>query len=179
MTHLANLQRDQFHLRFTDLERSVFGATYAKGRNINCQARAPVGDDYNTVLIASASVTNAAGNWSGVGCFIAPPFTDATPYRVKGYISSAATELFAFAGFGPATPVTGSNFLTEVVSFPIKDGKFDEIIKLPYIDEADPDYGLPICFGLAVGEASAAETDAVLSVQKLSVASPTYASTVS
>lgn len=162
--NLVNLQRDMLHV---DLDKTPlgFGGSVLVGTTVSMKADGTVLEGHGGQL-GFDTVTNVAGNWSAVGLFMEPPTVNATPYRIKGY-ANIVNDAWCVIGIAPPTPVTGNNTLTNVSSFPIHGGIFDEVVLLdiPTAKEA-------IGFGIAVGEAATVPVQAYISVQKLSVAPP-------
>lgn len=180
MSFLGNLQRDQFHISLLDSELSAWGNTSVKNRTIDINARATVFEAETSLFGTNQTVTNVAGNWSGVGAFLIPPDIDNEPYRIRGYLGIDVPEKFIFVAYGPASPINGINACTDAIALPINDdGRIDEVLLVKSIDSADPKFGLPVAIGVAVGESAGKAADFALSIQRMRKASPTYASSMS
>ena len=173
-----NLQRDQMHVRLSRALRTLWGTSGPKGNTINCNANPSVGITKYNAAIVGVSDTNSAANWSAIGLFMQPPTFEAAAYKVKAAVSGTK-ELYVIVGYGPASPIDGNNAITNVKAIPIPDGKYDDVILLDTVDSSDGNYGLPICFGVAIGEVTGTNCDGYISVQRLSTAPPTFSSSVS
>lgn len=174
MTHLANLQRDQYHVI---IEPSVsFGSSTVKNDSLVSSGPATVAIDAGMVYSINTTPTFTAGNWGGVGLYIQPPTDDNVPFRVKAH-ATALRNTFLFVGRGPATPTGTNDNVSKVIALPF-DGEIDEIILVRPLDPSDPEFNNPLCIGVALAENAGNDIDVAVSVQKLSKASPTYASSV-
>lgn len=175
MTHLSNLQRDQFHLNLNTVPLT-YGAPGALGTTIKGNSDGIVSQDFSHAF-TYGSVANTAGNWSSFGVLLAQPLVNAEfePYRVKAYIQGT-TEGAVVIGYAPLAPSGTNDDIVVTKPFPItKSGIFDEVIRLKTSVTYD---GQPIYFGIAAGEGTELAV-AHISVQRMSVASPQYSSSTS
>lgn len=175
MTNLSNLQRDQLHGDLPGAFRgSLSGNSATIGQSISCNALAGVNQQFGQLYLVDSSFNHAPGQWAGAGVFLQQPVEEAEPYRFKVYVgTSESAEVFGFVGVAPENPVTGNNDITDVIAFPIPDGKLDEVVLL-----MPPAVQNPLCFGVAVGEGQG-DVVAFISVQRLSKVPPPYSSAVS
>lgn len=171
MSHLHNLQRDQFHSDFA-VQNLAYSTSSGLGTIINGNSDGTVYKDAKTAR-ATGLATNVAGNWSSIGILMEPPAEESIPYRVKAYVNtSGPKEWFVVAGEGPVSPTGTDDVINPVLSFPVGvDGKFDEVLLVPKSNNA-------VYIGIAVGESAGLRSTASISVQRLSVASPQFSSAV-
>ena len=186
--NLTNLLRDLTHVTpgagFIGLGSTV--RTIGSQININTDG-----------VVHQVSASNADGNiqagqkgttsqWVGTGLYMSQPIVDATPYRVKAYVTTHLCEALVIVGYAPNTPTGTNDLITDIVSFPLtaagttESAKFDEIILMPGLSESDPDYGKPIAIGLAFMSANnAAYVRWNISAQNLSKTAPQFAASMS
>lgn len=183
MSHLNNLQRDQLHVKKEVLAYTPVPTSAGIGLGqIPINASPEVEPSTGVVQMIALAPTHANGNWAGAGVYLDPPASDDTPYRVKGRIrcsNAAAYEVFVVVGYAPATITGSGDTVTVAISVPVN-GEFDEVVLMPKLNSGDANFERPLAFVMAVGQASGTEKfDGYMSVQKLSTASPQYASSVS
>ena len=134
----------------------------------------------STAFVSSsqASVSVAANNFAGIGVAMEGPRTEYVPYRV---ICKAVTDKSNLLTIwkGTLDALTGTNdALTQLVPLGRADA-FDGIVMVPPLATTDPDYGKPIGFAVAAHQTSGDRVQAALSVQRLSVNPPQFATAVS
>lgn len=133
---------------------------------------------------ATTTVTNTAGNVSCFGVWMTPPRKDRHPYRVKinGHLIGTEEEnprLALVIGYAQDT-ITGTDLLQDPIYLPIDGGQMDDLIIMEDVLKTNPDYDMPIYFGIAViGIATAATYFAQISVQNLGVKPPTMQNAIS
>lgn len=156
----------------------------------------------NTVTINSDGVVNQTNGfvwgadqrltatsfttWYGVGLMMQYPIVDATPYRLKGYVSARDCIASFFLGYAPSSPTGTGDLITKIIASPLtsfdmqEHGKIDDIVTIPSLPESDPDYGKPIAFGFAfVNPTSNAILHYSLQVQNMANTSPQFAASMS
>ena len=176
MTHLANLQRDQFHVNAQNSLLTLSSASTV-GQSVLANHSNNVQLDASGRGLLSTSITTAAGSWRSFGNIIQGNRTgdERESYRFKAY-ATGIKEMWAVLGFLPASPTGTDDAVSKVQAFPMENGYFDEVIMLK-INEID--LGLPMFFGVAFGESTSSLLSAYVSVQRMSIAPPQYASSVS
>lgn len=174
---IINLQRDQLHVDNL-VTPTNFPAAVVKGASINVSGDPTVYQDVASAYAVGGSVTVAAGSWTGIGCYIQQPTLDSIPYRVKAYAGENQKEKYVFIGVGSLAPTGTGDTVNRVIAFPFRT-HFDDCILYKVLDPQDAVYPNPVVIGVAFGEATTAQQDCFISVQRLGVAPPQYASIVS
>lgn len=173
MSNIINLQRDQFHIVNLDPSADL---AYPAGTAISTTVPQTSSGTVNQVRgFARATPGQAgpsAGNFAGIGVLMEYPTTDETPYRVKAYCGQS--EAWVYVGYAPSSP-TGSDNINSAVLLPMN-YEFDDVLLLPVLGSAHPFFERAIAIGIAIGDQNTGNTEAIISVQKLSVAAPQYAS---
>ena len=176
----ANLQRDQFHVNSTGDDAEITWPTEGSfGNSLAADTLVTVQSSYAFVRSEKASCVVTATNARTIGVYLKEPVTDDTPYRVKAHFQGDIGTTYVTVGYGPTAPTGAADVIEHVIAFPVG-AEFDEVIKMPVLDDTHPDFGKPLFFGLTVAENSATTPCVgVLSVQNMSTASPQYASSTS
>jgi hypothetical protein len=164
MTNLVNLQRDQLWL--PDANTSLTWPTVSNGANSDGVVYQDVGMAYIWAT-TDASATNAR-----CGVMMQQPTGENTPYRVKIYSNQNVYVMFAYC-----TTTTGTNdtiYKQKGLHIAGTQGEvFDEVVNIEASSGSDPLF-------IGVQALSTSQfINAVISVQRLNVATPTFASTVS
>ena len=176
MSNLHNLQRDQFHLEnLKTVTNQSYSTGVAMSRNINASADPTVYQDATQAQNLSNSISVTAGQWRAAGCYVKQPAVEKTPYRVKAY-ANPKDETFVVVGISQAQTGT-DDAVTNVVAFPFQ-GTFDEVFLITDLPSNNSDFGKPLFFGIAQAGGST-KGDMTISIQNMSIASPTYTSTTS
>jgi hypothetical protein len=180
---INNLDRDGLFTNLEDTNESTWSSTFVTtGSSFTINA----GDAsvQSTYAMAKADkttgVTVAAASWKGIGCYITQPGQDMTPYRVKAYAKSLSTltNFMLGVGYAPLSITGTDDVITPCTLIPFGYA-IDEVIMVPSLPDGDPLEDRALAFGILLGEASGQLVYAHLSVQRLSVAPPQYARSVS
>lgn len=179
---LTNIQRDSF---WADLEETIdvqMGTTFTPigalttDREIIMNADATVQPAVAKAKLSKVTAyTVPAASYGAFGCYMAPPKTDAVPYRVKAYAHGLQSPSCALGvGYAEASPNGVNDVLYPCIILPFDD-KVDDIVIVPKIEDTDPLYGRAIGFAILVGECTSDIVLAQLSVQRLATSPPQFA----
>lgn len=183
--NLTNIRRDGLFTTIYDTAKSPVSTAVAATVKA---LKASSGDQtvYDTSaqlrIDRTVGVTVAAASYSGACCFMSQPFSDLTPYRIKGYARFVVPDNDRFAlfiGYAPATITGTDDSIAENIVLPIVNGEFDEIVHIPKLPSGDTYEDRALAFGILVGACTSQVVLGALSVQKLSVNPPAFAMSVS
>lgn len=170
--NLTNLKRDGFWMPSDwSSERTANNLLASLPTACTVDASEPIED----VAAAGHVINHAFGSSGGLaswGVKMIAPQIETNPYRVKAYCTQndTLTEIpFFFVGYNPDS----GNGVLDPIIFPMHEGIFDDVLMIPYV-ESGANAGRALCFGIVAQAASTAAMNAVLSVQRLVVASPPF-----
>lgn len=173
--NLTNLQRDQFHANLAndDIPLSTpktISSTILGNHSNNVQSA-------ESARHCNDNPTVASGSWVSFGNIMEGNrgSTEREAYRIKAH-AIGVKEMWVVIGTLPASPTGTDDLVSKVQAFPMGNGSLDEVIRLKI---ASGDVGLPMYFGIAFGEATGDLCSGAISVQRMAIAAPTYASSMS
>ena len=171
MTHLTNMQRDTFWSRDLGQTGTSYSSTTLAG-SLTYNSDGVVYQDAGFVFNRTLDGTITSANKGAIGIHFQAPVTEVVPYRVKAYLASAPTITGVFVARNDGT-ITGTNDgVNHWKAYPCRN-VFDEIIQ---VEPAANDNAL--VFGIYVSGASTEDITGIISVQRLSTATPRFGSLV-
>lgn len=184
---IVNLSRDAIHVPYSVGDAGISLATQSAMSGVNALLNSDgvVRDAVAYAQIEHASTyTISTLNKRCAGVLMRAPASDNTPYRVKAYAQTGQGNDVSFGivlGIAPTSPTGSDDTLTNVDYIPF-DGKFDDLIMVPNLDDGDVDYDKAIAFGIYCYSETGISSQHIfghLSVQRLATRPPTFAQSVS
>lgn len=170
MTNLINFNRDMFWVfdpaNVAPVSGNFSAATLSVGRPAFVVERV-----YAMQTDFFATTTALTVQSAGVQ-LLPPPEGDSVPYRVKGYCSGPNQCIWS-CGFDDGAGVVSSRRAFGAGH------QIDEVVVVPPVDSANPEFGKPMCFFGSVLNEVAGFAQLSISVQRLIAMPPQFAAAMS